>query len=271
MATCCKVAVIVVNVLMLLVGLVFLIVGAWTYLDREDVLYLSKVNDDATYSDVELPGFLEVVAAVAIASGGCMVVLSILGLCGAGRNSRCLLALSAGFLVVLFLLQLCVIALTVLTQRRVESNLHEGLMNGIRDQYIGNLNFVNRFSSSYDNAQVTFECCGVDNYTDFGSSTKWIDRTSLKVPKTCCKLDKSRYIHDRVYVHSVDERCGHKPFSNNSHIDKPCFEDIKGWINETVYMLLVSSAVVAGVQVLGILVAICMIRNLGSSPKGYEA
>lgn len=70
---------------------------------------------------------------------------------------------------------------------------------------------------------LQFECCGIDNYMDFLSATRWQDKknTSDIIPLTCCKFtNKESFYKDVNSLNMDDTSCQTSPSDENSNFRK---------------------------------------------------
>ncbi|BFZ21607.1 hypothetical protein BsWGS_24646 [Bradybaena similaris] len=92
--TLLKSAVVVVNVVLLICGIVVAALGIWVLAVDYGIVKLSKIKEDGFYSStLEEPGLLESAAVICIAVGVAMIILSIIIFCGVRKESKCYMAL----------------------------------------------------------------------------------------------------------------------------------------------------------------------------------
>ncbi|CAL1539130.1 unnamed protein product [Lymnaea stagnalis] len=251
-----------INVLLMMIGMVLVGLGIWVVSDGDGVLQLARLGYDGNYDEVSKAGLLEVASSIAIVEGSIMILLAVLAFCGVGQESKCFLALYAGILAVLILLQVVIIVLTSIMRVRVHDNLRQALKESIKTEYEGFTDSKKKFSLAMDRAQVLFSCCGVDSYNEFNATaTNWKDRTSLKIPKTCCKLDREKYLDNTEFVF-VNKTCARILNPKFSNIDKACHGDIQQWLDDRVVATLALTVVFAGIQIFGAIFACCIVRAL---------
>uniref|UniRef100_A0A3B3RJ60 Tetraspanin 37 n=1 Tax=Paramormyrops kingsleyae TaxID=1676925 RepID=A0A3B3RJ60_9TELE len=116
---------------------------------------------------------------------------------------------------------------------------------GMFQNYTGNKQDFN--SNAVDAIQEEFQCCGVHNYSDwFG--TPWFNRTGkIQVPHSCCNI--------------TFDTC-------NGTLDRPgllypqgCQAKLEGGWMFVLYFIIISSAVVAVIQVVGLVTAAQLMRD----------
>ncbi|KAL3269602.1 hypothetical protein HHI36_008666 [Cryptolaemus montrouzieri] len=106
---------------------------------------------------------------ISISIGVVVFLIAFFGCCGAVRQNRTLLTAHAAILLSLFITQIIVAILVAIA-----------IGNGTFDDMQGFLKgFFNATSPDYkfNNIQLQLHCCGVNNYTDYGSNP---------IPGSCC-------------------------------------------------------------------------------------
>ncbi|XP_059166019.1 tetraspanin-21-like [Physella acuta] len=258
-----KIVFIAINILLLFIGIVLLALGAWVLIDDDGLVNLAKLDFDGYYGDLSKPGLLDAAAVIAMIEGAAMILVTLLAFFGVGQQSKCFLALYAGFVLIMVLVQAVIIALTVVVRDRLDENLKPALNMSIQHEYQGFIDSTNRFSLSLDRAHVKFECCGLNSYNDYHEFAEdWKDRFSLKIPKTCCKLvDKDLYLDNRQFTF-VNRTCAREPNPSISNLNKTCYNDIHNWLDERIVVILAMTVVFAGIQFFGVIFSLCIIRAL---------
>lgn len=257
-----KVVFCVINVFLMMIGMVLVGLGIWVVADGDGILHLAKLGYDGNYDEVSKAGLLEVASSIAIVEGSIMILLAVLAFCGVGQESKCFLALYAGIMTLLILLQVVIIVLTSIIRVRVHDNLRPALKESIKTEYEGFTDSTKTFSLALDRAQVMFSCCGVDSYLEYNSTAaNWKDRTSLKIPKTCCKIDAEKYLDNKEFVF-VNKTCARIPITATANINKACHDDIQQWLDDRVVSTLAFTVVFAGIQIFGAIFSCCILRAL---------
>ncbi|GFO12149.1 tetraspanin [Plakobranchus ocellatus] len=256
---------IIVNLILMMVGGAFVGVGVFTILDNYGMIQLNRIDSDGLYTDMSTAGLLDVAAVLTIVAGCVNFFLGIDGIISVCKEWKCMLALYIGGLVLAVLLEIAILVTTTMFVDRVDDDLYSAIDQGIKLQYEGHIVTENSFSKAFDEAQVKFQCCGLNNYTDFKDHAEfWLDKDSLLIPKSCCHIDEGSYFDNDQYVFD-DINCARLPTTQNSHLEKSCFTDIKDWLNDRSYLLLGISIVGAGAELLSLLVNICLLRDVSSS------
>ncbi|KAK3782416.1 hypothetical protein RRG08_033057 [Elysia crispata] len=254
-----------VNVLLISAGGGLVAVGVNALLDNHGMIQLNRISSDGVYTDISSPGLLDVASVMAIVCGCLNFFMALHGFFILCREWRCSLALYIAGLIVVALLEMAIMATAIVFTYRVDDHLYNATYMGVKEQFEGHIVTDNKFSKAFDEAQVEFECCGLDNYTDFAIySSSWLDKDSLQVPKTCCVLDKDEYFEENRYVFS-DISCAREPTVQTAHTRKACFSSIKDWLEKTVYLIFGMSIVGAAAKLLGVMITVCLIRDIGAS------
>ncbi|XP_042178352.1 tetraspanin-1 isoform X3 [Oncorhynchus tshawytscha] len=149
------------NLLILLGGLTLLGVGIWVRVDKG--LFLQVLSPFSTL-DTQFVN----VCFFCIAIGGVLVLLGVLGCCGAHKGSKCLLLLFFSIILIIFIAE--VAAGTVA---------------------LAYSSFLN--------------CCGFTNYTDFTDSY-YSEQSEGSYPPSCCQLDTAPCSQQQAW-HSAVQGC----------------------------------------------------------------
>ncbi|XP_036834588.1 tetraspanin-1 isoform X2 [Oncorhynchus mykiss] len=157
------------NLLILLGGLTLLGVGIWVHVDKG--LFLQVLSPFSTL-DMQFVN----VCFFCIAIGGVLVLLGVLGCCGAHKGSKCLLLLAEGILKAWATLVL-------------------------KNQY-GSDPVVTKI---WNSTMIELNCCGFTNYTDFTDSY-YSEQSEGSYPPSCCQLDTAPCSQQQAW-HSAVQGC----------------------------------------------------------------
>ncbi|XP_069119140.1 tetraspanin-7-like [Argopecten irradians] len=122
----------------------------------------------------------------------------------------------------------------------VEDQLTGALQTTINDDY-GGADVTNSISNAWNYAFVTYQCCGIQSYTDLQSAIKW-NRTGSSdvIPVTCCIVPGSY----PDYGNPTDQTCTSTPTTVNSHAFKGCYDKIKAFLDTYAnYIIGIGSAI----------------------------
>lgn len=67
----------------------------------------------------------------------------------------------------------------------------------------------------WNQLMARLECCGVNSYNDFDTSSYWLaNKGSRQAPEACCKLQ------DKTLLTPIDSNCAYSPSDSNSYYMK---------------------------------------------------
>jgi len=265
------------NFVFFVVGGLVLTVGVWVAADKAsfvqmtqlDAVLNSEVGSKAQnlLAEYSQPGVLEQAGYLLIAVGSLIFVIAFLGYCGALQESRILLTAYALFITLMFGLQIAAIVLTVLykgeadehTRNLLKSSLSTYTTEAPRDAV----------SVSWDLLMSSQQCCGVNNYTDFGSARKFQEasrqeRIGRIVPESCCILQGPR--RDLV---PADNGCVTGPNRQNSYFNKGCYNKFVNSVKNNQVLVLGALVGLGAAQFLIILFSLCLCRAAGRRQDDY--
>ncbi|ETN78805.1 tetraspanin family protein [Necator americanus] len=196
-----------------------------------------------------------------LAFGSLCTLLGFLGCCGAIRENYCL---TVSFAVLLALVIVSSINLVRLQQHKflllmiavmkfikkfqmletaaviTAYALHEDLRSGLSIQLQMGLSRYNRSSGvqmAWDQTQQTLSCCGVANSSDWSSLGA--------IPDSCCIETSSGCARELAPLHPGG-----------------CMEKVENWILINAALVGGASAVLAGLQVVGVCFACCLSKSI---------
>jgi hypothetical protein len=220
------------NFIFLIIGGVLLGFGVWFAVDTEAegiLQELLKPLDDKNTTD-DIVKLIEQTAYVLIGFGGFIFLLSFLGYCGAMKESKFLLGFYTFLLGLIFILEILAVCLVVfLYGPQIEEKTKEILKENLVEKY-GNPGHQN-FTLQMDEFMKKFQCCGINNGTDFKT-----------IPQVCCK--------------NSPEGIGCPPFTeSNSNAGTGCYDKLKNeLLSEEGRMWIIIIGVVLGLlQLIGII------------------
>lgn len=252
---------------MTLIGLGTVGLGVWALLDDDRILILTEVGDSGSFDVVSL---IRTGALVLIASGGVAVLIGFLGCCGAVKENNCLLFAYCVVMVVILFVQIAAVVIAAIFQSKVTEDLKAFLKSRLSVQYDGDVKTGDPFSLGLDVAQLQFECCGIDNYMDFLSATRWQDKknTSDIIPLTCCKFtNKESFYKDVNSLNMDDTSCQTSPSDENSNFRKGCWNAILEYANDKAIYVIAIGVAIGVVEVLCVVVAVCLIQAVRKSDE----
>jgi len=210
------------------------LIGIGAYIQIHMTKYLDFLGD--TYLNTSI---------ILIIIGAVMLIVTFFGCCGACTENPCMMY-TYGTMLALILLSLIGVAITVYVFRNDAKTVIEDAMKKSLDQYEDPAH--DGVKQTWDIMQSDFECCGVNNSTD------WSGKGSLSagdVPDSCCKQE------------TATDGCGKGAMGDSTKIyTNGCFTQFEEYIAK-------NAGAAAGVGVgvivllfLGICVACCVGKGL---------
>ncbi|XP_041472975.1 tetraspanin-11-like [Lytechinus variegatus] len=235
------------NFLFLLGGIILMALGIWVLVDTDSKHLTAILTDNLHHT----------AAYIFLIAGIIVMVVSVFGFCGAKMESKCCLGMYVFFLVVIFIIELA--AGCVALYFYVKTDVENDLTKTLKDNYGGNSTADESITSSWDFIQKTFDCCGVKGNASeavrmYGMSTWYANQTGTPkdiVPVSCCKNEE------------MADACQHATGSYATYIhDQGCSEGVKGKVAEYGTVLGVIGIIVAVIQLMGMICALCLCKRL---------
>lgn len=223
---CAKYLLFIFNILFVILGLALIIVGA---------LAQSFV----------VGHFREAIFVIII--GGVIFIVAFFGCCGAIKENRCMLITFAVFLLVILLLCIVGAIIGFVFRNEAKDKAHDQLYSYIKEYKNESVE-----RETIDFLQKDGECCGINNYTDWGLNEQY--NKSESVPDSCCKDDK--------------DGCGQggliDPEKINTH---GCISYIEELLVKYYVAIGVITVILALTVIMGIILACCLAKAVS---KGYN-
>uniref|UniRef100_A0A3P9HGI4 Tetraspanin n=1 Tax=Oryzias latipes TaxID=8090 RepID=A0A3P9HGI4_ORYLA len=189
--------------------------------------------------------------------------LSFLGFLGALKENRCLLFTFFLVLFLLMLVELTAACLMLWYERKIQELLEKDLKKGLNDAKQKN----STDQSDWNWVHSMFQCCGVNNYTDWGDPT----------PKTCCKencnsLNPTNYA--KVHPQFTSDQGQRLRCEREHHLMvlclQGCLEALNEWFEENYLFAGITVISICIVEVLGMCFAVTLFCHITSSGLGYK-
>ncbi|XP_018524062.1 leukocyte surface antigen CD53 [Lates calcarifer] len=177
------------------------------------------------------------VANMLLISGIIITCVSFLGFLGALKENRCLLLTFFLLLFFLMLVELTAACLLLMFEGEIATLVKDDLNKGLTKAKSGN---STKEMNDWNLIQTKFDCCGVDNVTDWGD----------KVPESCCK-----------------EICN---ASDPKYREKGCLVKLKTMFEENFLTTGISVIVLCIIEVLGMCFAMTLFCHISRSGLGYK-
>ncbi|GBP07041.1 Tetraspanin-11 [Eumeta japonica] len=157
---CMKICLITINILTFIGGAVAVAVGGWVWASR-------------SFSSTLLASNMFIASVgVVVVMGFAVMLLSILGCCGAAKEVKCMLLTYYILVLIIFLAMLVGGILQLVFREKIMSSLDRELSASI--PYYG---ARHEYTRAWDETQTLLQCCGVRSYRD------WNDN----LPESCCR------------------------------------------------------------------------------------
>lgn len=280
-AACSRVAIVVVNIIFLVLGLVFFAGGLFirfgsSILDNLVKGVLESIESslkDAGYGDVDVSSNFSItdllfgVAIGFIVFGLVLVIITVFGCCGGCCKIQPCIIIYLVICVVLLLAEITVVVIFFRFPNVFDDPSKQALKDGIQSEYQG-LNGTNLNSLAWNFVAQEMDCCGVDNYADFTGASGWVvEYTSytLKTPLSCCKT-----LPDTSDFSCADENTA---TDINNYMNTGCYDKVKGLIFGNVYIVAGTLGGIGLIQILLMVFAVILIvseRNNKVSPRPQQ-
>lgn len=265
-ADCSRVAIVVINIIFLVLGLVFFAGGLFIRFGSSvlDNIFKGVLNNlesslrSSGFGDIDLSGnfsitdLLSGLAIGFIVFGLILVLITLLGCCGGCYKIRPCIILYLVVCVVLLLGEITVVVIFFRFSNVFDNPSKQLLKNSIKSDYQG-LNGTNLVSVGWNFVAQQMTCCGVENYDDFTGANGWVvDYTTytLKTPLACCK----------TLPDSSDFTCAdvNTATDSNNYMNTGCYKKVKDLIFGNVYIVAGALGGIGLIQIVLIIFAVIL-------------
>nr|WP_171492036.1 tetraspanin family protein [Acinetobacter baumannii] len=175
---------------------------------------------------------------------GCFILmLSFFGCCGAIKENYCMLMTFSTIIFLIFIIEIGVGIAAYVFRDKLAENIKEAA-----EEDMQNYGKEKTATDFWDDVQKQFDCCGVENYTDWENVFK-----NNTLPSSCC-----------------DEKNGETNCTTQPPIhfhEKGCFDALKEHFMQYSLKIGISALVIGFIQLLGIIFGCCLARSI---KKEYE-
>jgi len=255
------------NFIIFLTGGGILGLGVWLYFDKGSLTSLTNYM-----STTALPEYLKQalqiseISYILMAAGVTIFVLSLLGYCGALKESRCLLGFYGFLLVVILLLEITACGFAFFYKDKADIEVKKFLTDTISkyDPLLGNDTVSDDSPPTviWNGLMLKLKCCGVESYTDFQESQKFKD-SGLQVPLTCCAVNEEVFKYNGS-ISLLDPNCTRDPKMENSYYKTGCYDRMMKLIANHMNIVIYCILSIVGIELLAIFFAFCLCKSLGS-------
>ncbi|XP_060551903.1 tetraspanin-3-like [Ruditapes philippinarum] len=247
-----NIAIFVAGGILAVAGLLLLFESGLLHTDVITLLYKIK------YGSVRVGLVVQVVCYMMIATGAIIMVVAIIGICGAWKKIKCCLLVFVLILVITVLLQATLVGLWINVNGRSDEWLKGEMLTLIAD-YKGPTE-TDVVSKGFNKLFMKARCCGVNSYSDMESKpTSWFTVTGSvasppeKVPATCCQgVETSSDITAKV-----ESTCTTTP---KDYYTDGCFEVINDQVKMDLLIVCIVCAIAFMVEVAAIVMS-CMLLD----------
>ncbi|KAL5006307.1 hypothetical protein ScPMuIL_015113 [Solemya velum] len=201
--SCIKYSLFVFNVIFLLAGLGILGVGIWIRLDS------------STFEHFLGSGSLPLVSYALMVAGSVVVLISLLGCCGAIMENKYLLTAYFIFLLLIFILEGAAGVVAFIYAEKATHIIESNVLNIIQTQYGYPDHKI--ISHAVDFMHSELKCCGYHTPLDWKTAKFYKDnnatvteiRNNTQVPRSCCKNPNKEGCNENIAGNDVFQVCPH--------------------------------------------------------------
>nr|XP_046267210.1 tetraspanin-1-like [Scatophagus argus] len=181
---CCKgflkVMMFIFNGSIFLAGAAILGVGVWVKVDSGSLLDVLNNLQNASSQLSQLAN----VSYLLIAVGAVLVVIGFLGCCGAVKESKCMLLTFFSIVLIIFIIEVAG-AVVLFVFQGLADQLFRDVQDEVRKSLQREYGNEGSLTTIFNTTMEKFQCCGIQNYTDFDNSPFNKENGGL-YPETCC-------------------------------------------------------------------------------------
>nr|KAF6464443.1 CD82 molecule [Rousettus aegyptiacus] len=217
------------NLLFFILGAMILGFGVWILADKNSYIFVLQTSSNS----------LNVGAYVFIGVGAVTMLMGFLGCIGAVNEVRCLLGL---------------------VKQEIGSIMTKLIQNYKDGQ-------EDKLQEAWDYVQAQGKCCGWVSFYNWTENAELMNRTTVTYPCSCeDKPDNDTLLVQKGFCEAYSVN---KTQSGNSPEDWPvyqegCMKKVQVWLQENLGIILGLCVIVAVVELLGMLLSICLCRQIHS-------
>ncbi|KAF8792237.1 tetraspanin-7-like [Argiope bruennichi] len=221
--TCMKLLLLIFNVIFWAAGVVLLFFGLWMKISFH---YLFELSDE----------YQEVIPYIFIGAGSIILIVGFFSCCCIVKGQPALLYILAVFLSIVFLCEITAGISGYIYRGKIQDGFKTGLNSSIAQYGDGRIR-----DRDVDMVQKYLKCCGVQDYADWYS--KWSNHS---VPESCC-VNKAT--------------CHYSPVVDTTEIyTEGCYVKVVDFVNSNLGALLGGACGLAGLQLIGVILACCLAK-----------
>ncbi|XP_030056681.1 CD82 antigen [Microcaecilia unicolor] len=232
------------NLLFFILGALMLGFGIWILVDNTSFV---AVLQSASAS-------LKIGSYILISVGAVTMVMGFLGCVGAVNEIRCLLGLYFTCLLLIFVAQVTAAVLIYLQRDKLKIELSTVIKDLIQNyDYQDGTNTTTE--ETWDYVQRQLSCCGWTNVSDWDENPIIKNSSGFSYPCSC--NPNSPQINGFCTISSNST-------VYNSFHSKGCMEKVQSWLKNNLGIILGICVGVAVIEVFGMMLSICLCRNIHS-------
>uniref|UniRef100_A0A3Q2QY20 Tetraspanin n=1 Tax=Fundulus heteroclitus TaxID=8078 RepID=A0A3Q2QY20_FUNHE len=228
------------NLIFFLFGVTIMGFGLWLLLDNQSFI-------------VFLNNFPSVKAGcyILIAVGAFATLMGFVGCIGAIYEIRCLLGLYFTCILLILLAQIAAGALIYFKKDELNTEMSKIVVKVLED-YSGNESST---ETAWDHIQQKMKCCGWNNSADWNTNTVIQNSSGVLYPCSChdASLDPDKQ-HESGFCEA--------PTTSWPVYLAGCSESVENWIVTNMAVVLGICVAVAFIELLGMVLSVCMCRNI---------
>ncbi|KAH3692403.1 tetraspanin-3-like [Dreissena polymorpha] len=225
---------------------------------------ITDLTGDNSGIDLDMDKLLLSVSMILIFIGLFLLIIALLGCIGACCKIKCIVTIYLLICLVILIVEVVCVILLYGT-KTLQGTIKSTLKSEITRSYAG-LSGSDITSLAMNIINIQGKCCGIDNYKDFHTATKWnkqekitSGQLSVETPFTCCITLPSS---------SSETGCATSPTDLNNYMNVGCFDKLwKGSLGKLVYALGVLGGIGA-LQLLLIISALCVLCGKDKNKVG---
>ncbi|XP_061466811.1 CD82 antigen [Rhineura floridana] len=237
------------NLLFFILGAVILGFGIWILVDKNSFI---SVLQSSLYS-------LKVGAYILIGVGTVTMLMGFLGCIGAVNEIRCLLGLYFTCLLLILIAQITAGLLIYFQQNLLKTEMSR-IIGDLIQNYNPHDDKNKTLETAWDYVQSQLSCCGWTGPESWKNNTFLQDRNQTAYPCSCSS-DSADSMQEVGF-------CFLGTASNTTTVDdwpvtnQGCKEGVQNWLQENLGIILGVCAGVAVIELLGMVLSICLCKNI---------
>ncbi|XP_033126274.1 CD151 antigen-like isoform X2 [Anneissia japonica] len=252
--TCAKIVLFITNLIFWITGIILLGVGIWVTIDKTSLEFLTLFHHPS----------LKVLAYMLIGIGGFVTILGFLGCFGACHEQKWMIITYFVVVLLLLLAEIVCVILVFAFQSEVEKFVGDQLDDSIQKEY--GTEGDEGVTTSVDALQISLECCGKHNYTDWETSnwSKTNMSLSMPFPISCCKTKEGaleKLINNEA-VEPVDREKCYSSQPNEFMYSEGCYDSLYEIFLENLWVIGGIGIGIAVLQLFVLVLALSLVRNL---------